>query len=813
MWRRVLAVTALGTFAFAAPLLDLYGKNPEVFVANRASAGQIVAFGALVALLMPLLALLLLSVAELWGRRIPDLTFGGLMVLLALGVGLVVSRQLVPHNDLGAASFAVVVAVFLLAVYRAAPNVLRFSAVALPVVLGMFLASSDTSRLTWQRSEDSTATLHRVEEPVPIVLLVLDEFPAATLMDPDGMINRALFPNFARLADGATWYRNAFSNSIATTQSLPAILTGRLGDQDLAPTWADHPENLFALLDGTYEMHVIEWVTDLCPDEICPDFVGRAPARFASLLQDMLVVYGHLTLPASVRDGLPSIDNSWSGFLGQDEPFVGARVPVEGLPVPGPEHRSEWIDWVQRLINGMHQGAPPTLHFVHLRAPHVPWQVNPSGTHYQRPEDYTEVDGVGGDGRWTTVGPGPALLGYQRYLFQLGFLDTMLGRLMDQMAETRIWDEAMMIVVADHGASFEPGEHRRWPFENNRDDLYRVPMLVKYPGQIEGEVVDEPTFGIDIVPTIVDTLGIETDWAFDGISLLEVEGTDRPHQPIFWCCNDEPADTDISLLFQQVRRNHEWIPDQSSWLGVAGAGPHASMVGQPVDLLGGMPSDALRWSLDDESFLHVDPESGMVQTVILGRVKLPPGIESNDVLLALNGQVAGVGYVSRDTQDGGQLRGLVVEELMREGRNVFEVLVLDGEQWVSGSAAPVTLELVTEDGRSLEIGSQGARRLQVDRVGQTEAGWVLEGWAADVVGKTPPDQIYVFAGDILLVSSPPNRDNRNVVRWFDSDNLLRSGFAFEVPADLVPDDLEQLTVVAEFDGYAISDPAWLTGSS
>lgn len=812
LWRRILVVSALGTFAFVAPLLDLYGRNPEVFVANRASRGQIVAFAVLVTIFVPLLATFLLSLTHLRGTRVADLTFAVLITLAAFGGGLAVSRQLVPDSDLGAVLSAVAVGLLLLAFYRVAPGVIRLSALALPVVLGLFLFSSDTSRLIWEQP-DEPASSHSVGHPAPVVLVVFDEFPTASLMNLDGAINRSLFPNFARVADTATWYRNAFSNSIATTQSLPAILTGRLGDRQLSPTFTDHPENLFTLLDGVYEMHVIEWVTELCPEDICPDPLARAPARFASLFQDMWVVYGHLTLPPTARSGLPSIDNAWSGFLGQDAAVAGTRVDIDGLPVPGPEERSDWVDWMQRIVDGMYPGAPPTLRYVHLRAPHVPWQINPSGTQYQRPEAYTEVEGVGGDGRWTAVGPGPALLGYQRYLYQLGFVDTMLGRLVDRMEETGMWDEAMLILVADHGASFEPGEHRRWPFENNRDDLYRVPMIVKYPGQTEGEIVDEPGFGIDIVPTIVDVLGIETEWEFDGISLLDVWGTDRPHQPISWCCNDEPVETDISILFEQVRRFHQRIPDQSSWLGVAGAGPYAELLGQDVAALDVTPSESLRWALDDESSLEVDPGSGMVQTLIQGRVELPPGVEAEQVLLALNGQVAGTGFVSRDTPEGGRLTGLVAEELMTAGTNTLDILVRVGNQWLAGDAAPVTLELITDDGRTLEIAAQGAKRLEVNRVDETETGWLVEGWAADVVAKTPPDQIYLFAGAVLLVAEPPNRDNRNVVAWFDSDDLLRSGFSFEVDAALLPDALENLTVVAEFDGYAISNPAWLAGQA
>lgn len=811
VWQRALVITGVSLVAVTVPILDLYGRNPEVFVANRTSGMQMVIFGLLVALAVPVVALGLLWVAEPVGGRVPDVIYGAILVIMGLALGAVISRQLVPDHTLGSVAAAVLIAAGVLVLHRVVSGVYVLASIALPVVLVLFLFTSDTSRLIWETPGEEISASH-VAKPAPIVLLVLDELPLASLMDHDGHINRALFPNFARLADQGTWYRNAFSDSIATTQSLPAILTGRLGERGQSPTAVDYPENLFTLLADAHEMHVIEWVTDMCPEDLCPDFAGRAPARFASLLQDVLVVYGHLTLPEAARERLPSIDNSWTGFLGQIDVVTGTRVPVSGLPVPEPDLRSEWIDWVQRLSNGISRGAPPTLHFAHLQAPHVPWQVNPSGTHYERPEDYTEVEGVEGNGHWTSRSA-PALLGFQRHLYQLGFLDTMMGRLFEALDSTGTWDEAMVIVVADHGASFEPGEHRRWPFEDNRDDLYRVPMLIKYPGQTSGEVVDEPAFGIDIVPTIVDVLEIETDWTFDGISLLEAAGTDRPHQPVFWCCNEEGVSTDLSVLFDQVARNHEWIPDQTSWLGVAGVGPYASLVGEPVAALDVETTRELRWSLDAETGLvEVDLDSGVLQTLVMGRIELPESIESNDVLLVLNGRVAGFGFVSRDAPGGGSLRGLLAEELFVDGPNDIDVLVPDagGSRWLSGMTEDLTLELVDPDGRVLDIGAQGSRRLQVSRVTPTEEGWTLEGWAADVTNKLPPDSYYVFAGDTLIAFGPPNRDNRNVVAWFDSEDLLRSGFSFDVAAADIPGDVEQLTVVADFDGYAIADPAWLT---
>lgn len=811
MWRRLAVITGLGAVAVVAPVLDIYGKNPEVFVANRSDTVEIVAFGLVVALLIPVVAWAALAVAGAIGEDAATKTFAIMVGVLALLAGFVISRQVLPDATWLAILVAVAVGVFLFWLARIIDLVFVFAALAVPVVLVMFLSSSASARLIWEEPETETVET-AVGSPHDIVMFQLDEMPLASIMEPDGTVNEALFPSFARLAEEGTWYRNALSDSIATTQSVPAILTGVKGEDGQSPSYVDHPDNLFTLLGDEYEMHVIEWVAELCPEETCPDYAGRSPARFANLLRDVGVVYGHLTFPGALRESLPSIDNAWKGFLGQADTPEGASVEIDGLPVPDGAEREDWVSWVQRLINGIDEDAPPTLSYAHLRAPHVPWVTNPSGTHYERPEEYTEVEGVEGDGRWETD-PAPALLGFQRHLYQLGFLDRMLGRVLDHLDETGTWDDTMVIVVADHGASFVPGEHRRWPYQDNRDDLYRVPLFIKYPGQTVGETVDIPTFGVDIVPTVVDVLEVETNWAFDGTSLLELDDV-REHEPVHWCCNDAGASTDLAVLFDQVERNYEWIPDQSSWTGVASIGPHGDLVGEPLTELQIESSDSFRWSFDLGAGLEeVDLSQGMVQTVVTGRVESDSPIEGDELLIVVNDVVAGVAHLSRDSVSGGSFAGLIAEDFVVDGANDVDVLLAGAGDatWLAGQSEDLTLELVADDGHVIETGAEGSRRIQVDRVTETGSGYELVGWAADVSAKTVPDAIYVFAGESLLYSGVPNLDNSNVVRWFESEDLLRSGFEVEVAMDEVPDGVSRLLVVAEFGDVAVADPANLPG--
>lgn len=802
-------IGGLSAVAVVAPLLDLYGKNPEVFVANRTSTAQIIMFGVGVVLLVPLFSWAILAIANAIGGQAPRIAYMVIVGLLAVFSGFVVSRQILPDDTWLALLVAVAVAAVIFWLVRTTDVVFLVAAVALPVLLLMFIGTSATARLVWEEPE-AEAVSTNIGSPSNVVMLQLDEMPLASIMDRTGAINTELFPNFARLADEGTWYRNALSDSIATTQSVPAILTGVRGESGQSPSYVDHPENLFTLLGESYDMHVIEWVAELCPKEICPEYAGRAPARFSNLLKDVGVVYGHLTVPGAWREGLPSIDNSWKGFLGQADTPDGVGVEIGGLPVPPDPIREDWVDWVQRLINGIDEGTSPTLSYAHLRTPHVPWVLNPSGTQYQRPEQYTEVEGVEGDGRW---GPDAdaALMGFQRHLYQIGFLDRMVGRLLDHLEDTGTYDDTMVIVVADHGASFVPGEHRRWPYDENRDDLYRVPLFIKYPDQTAGKTVDLPAFGIDILPTVVEALDIDTDWEFDGESLVDLEA-DRPHEPMRWCCNGDGVVTDLDRLYAQVDRNYDWIPDQGSWVAVAGAGAEPGLVGSELTGLEVVDDDAFVWSFDLGADLEtVDKGSGIVQTFVTGRLEAEEPPASDRVLVVVNDVVAGVAHLTQDSALGGTVSGLLAEELVADGPNDIELLLSDGNGgWLAGRGEEIAFELRTDDGRVLDLVSEGGRRVQVDLVTLTDDGWEITGWGADVGRKVPPDRFYIFAGDSLLFSGAPNVENPNVVRWFDSEDLLESGFEVTLPEADVAEGVGQLVVVAEFGDQAVADRFPLT---
>ena len=94
-------------------------------------------------------------------------------------------------------------------------------------------------------------------EIVPIVMLVLDEFSVASIMD-GRRIDRGAFPNLARLADESTWYRNATTVADGTIHAVPAIMTGHLRRGDVLPHAQAYPPSVFDRLGESWDFHVHE---------------------------------------------------------------------------------------------------------------------------------------------------------------------------------------------------------------------------------------------------------------------------------------------------------------------------------------------------------------------------------------------------------------------------------------------------------------------------------------------------------------------------------------------------------------------------
>jgi len=121
------------------------------------------------------------------------------------------------------------------------------------------------------------------------------------------------------------------------------------------------------------------------------------------------------------------------------------------------------------------------------------------------------------------------------YAGEVTYMDAHVGRLLDELRERGILDDAIVILTGDHGETFwehaDFWHHGAWVYETN----LHVPLIVRMPdGRGRGQTVDDHVATIDLFPTILDLLEIPLPEEVDGISLAgALDGQALPVRPIY----------------------------------------------------------------------------------------------------------------------------------------------------------------------------------------------------------------------------------------------------------------------------------------
>jgi len=101
-------------------------------------------------------------------------------------------------------------------------------------------------------------------------------------------------------------------------------------------------------------------------------------------------------------------------------------------------------------------------------------------------------------------------------------VDDQIGRLIAHLKATGEYDKTLIIFTCDHGEML--GDHWLWGKPGYFDEAYHIPLIVRDPRRDadagRGKIYCEFTEAIDIMPTILDWLGLEVPHQCDGYSLL-----------------------------------------------------------------------------------------------------------------------------------------------------------------------------------------------------------------------------------------------------------------------------------------------------
>lgn len=467
----------------------------------------------------------------------------------------------------------------------------------------------------------------------PVVVVVFDELPTDALLKPGGEIDAARFPNFAALARTSTWFRNGHTVYDSTFKAVPAILDARLPRPRTAADVRSHQPSVYHLMDRLgYGVVRVESGSALCPPWICADGRTRRPG-------------------------------------------VLSRLAGRGRP-----------SRLHRWIGALRRRDRPTFYFHHALLPHEPWLYLPSGQQ-ARPAGTDPVPGINRRGGWRL--PGLTDHNQLRNLLQVGFVDHELGRILRRMRRTKIFDDALLIVVADHGYSFDLGvPSRRLVTDDNIEEIAPVPFFVKTPGQTEGAVDDSLVRTIDVVPTIADLLDTEVYWRNDGESVFSDEAREREEVTL----ERRDFSGTVSIGREELEAAREKVRRRRAakfgtgaesrrafgdpWASAYRIGPNQELLGRRSPRGSAPRSAALRARVANSTlFEDVDRTASLLPTRVAGRIYGSVAGEVRDLALVLNGRIAAVGESFR-------LRGhsreffsfMVPPSALRDGRNSVELL-------------------------------------------------------------------------------------------------------------------------------------------
>ncbi|MGC1434470.1 MAG: sulfatase-like hydrolase/transferase [Terriglobales bacterium] len=308
-------------------------------------------------------------------------------------------------------------------------------------------------------------------KPVNIILITLD----TTRADRMGFLGskRGLTPNLDSLAQQAAVFSRAYSQVPLTTPSHATILT------------------------GTYPQfnHVSDLGSPLGKDlPYLPDILRQHGYRTAAFVGSEVLDPKSAAAPGFDR-GFETYDAPFH-IRGQGEDRYHS-VERRGMAVV--DSASAWLD--------QHPQGPFFL-WLHFYDPHDPYDPPP---------------------------PFKAQYAASPYDGEIAYVDSAVGKLLTTLRSRGLYDQSLIVVVADHGEAF--GEHGEWSHGLFLyDETIHVPLLIKLPSAGSGRRLIESRVGlVDIAPTLLQEVGIAAPSAMQGQSLLELvkaksnaDAQDRP---------------------------------------------------------------------------------------------------------------------------------------------------------------------------------------------------------------------------------------------------------------------------------------------
>ena len=289
--------------------------------------------------------------------------------------------------------------------------------------------------------------------------------------------DKSLTPRLDEFARSATYFTQTYAQAPNTPRSFPSIFSSRYPSQVVVDKQFKNYANL-----GDENLMMFEVLSA----------GGFHTTGFSS--------HFYFSPDRGIRQGFVEYDNEGAkDIAGSNADIASPRI----------------VPKVEARLAELAQAQTKFVMFVHLFEPHSTYVKHP-----EYPITLRKIPGL-----------------VQKYDYEIAFVDTWLGRILDAVDANGLTDNTMVVILSDHGEAFGvhrvAGQSMFFHGQTLYDELLRVPVLMRLPGT-EPHQVDDPTMLIDVAPTIVDAVGLDIPASFAGRSLLGyLRGRDMPQRPAF----------------------------------------------------------------------------------------------------------------------------------------------------------------------------------------------------------------------------------------------------------------------------------------
>ena len=262
--------------------------------------------------------------------------------------------------------------------------------------------------------------------------------------------------------------------------------------------------------------------TGLYPPRHGLDRNGGRLAEAPPTLAEILEAQGYQTagiVSSFVLNEKFGVARGFDVWMDQFEPSRSKTVrrEWEGLEIPaGFDRRAYDTTHLARTwLTQKRDPARPFFLFVHYFEPHGPYAPpEPWRSRFRRDEADRHAE---------------------HYDSGIAYTDHEVGELLDRLDELRLTDDTLVIVTSDHGEGLmDHGVSAHGP--QLYEEAVRVPLLIRWPRAIPaGDRRRAPVSLVDVVPTILDLLGLPPPPVLDGRSLSPAlrKGAPETSAPVF----------------------------------------------------------------------------------------------------------------------------------------------------------------------------------------------------------------------------------------------------------------------------------------